>query len=131
MRAGKPFTTSACNTSSVNGMDKIFTPNRWFVLFCALLIVIFGALTLVQDMHVAEFARQKGTEIFTWSWPSMNWQSNIVQVNSHVLRRDANDAVVEVTGRQVINGLNECETKAVLTLYRLNSKWELGKVELK
>ncbi len=120
-------------------MEKIFTPNRWFVLFCALLIVVFGTLKIVGDMNVANIAAEEGTKIFTWTWPGLNWQSTFVQVHPHVLTRNEHDALVEVSGRQIITGLDEpagaastqCDAKALLTLYRLNGNWELGKVELK
>lgn len=122
-------------------MEKIFTPNRWFVLFCALLIVVVGSLKLVGDMHLAEFATEKGQEIFSWSWPDRNLTSSVVQARAHVIRRDANDAMVEFTGQQVLTNLpgdsrieldpKEANVKAVLTFYKLNSEWVLGKVELK
>lgn len=123
-------------------MEKIFTPNKWFIGFCALLIAVVGALKLVGDMHLAELGAEHGKDIFSWEWPAMGITSRIMSVKSHVLRRDANDAVVEVSGHQVVAKLGpdhkiekettiEPEAKATLTFYRRNSKWELGKVELK
>ena len=122
-------------------MEKIFTPNRWFVGFCALLILAFGALKVVADMHLAEIASNVGKDIYSWEWQDVN--STISAVHSRVLRRDANDAVVEVSGHQILvakvgesptmekESSQETDVKAVLTFYRRNSRWELGKVELK
>jgi len=121
-------------------MEKIFTPNKWFVGFCALLIVVVATLKVVGDMHLAEIASEVGKDVFIWEWPSMGLSSRCMSMKSHVLRRDANDAVVEVSGHQIIAKLGQDnkmkeeeqpEAKAVLTFYRRSNKWELGKVELK
>lgn len=116
-------------------MEKIFTPNRWFVMFCALLIVVWGALKYVGDMRLAEHAQliaQKN--IFEWRWPALNTNATVRSLKAHVVRRDGTDAVVEVTGRQLISTaggapkISDC--KAVLTFYRLQDQWRLGRVEL-
>lgn len=122
-------------------MEKIFTLNKWFVGFCALLIAVVATLKIVGDMHLAELASEVGKDVFIWEWPSMGLSSRCMSMKSHVLRRDANDAVVEVSGRQIIAKLGQDnkmkeeeqpeEAKAVLTFYRRSNKWELGKVELK
>ncbi len=124
-------------------MEKIFSPNRWFVLFCALLIFVWGALKLVADMNLAEYAKAMGAEVFTWSWTADPQQrSRIESVSAKVLARNANDATVEVIGTQLLqkSGNNDGEqapdtaakdkVRAVLTFYRLNNQWELGKVEI-
>ena len=130
-------------------MEKIFTPNRWFVLFCALLILVWGALRIVADIRLCESAKAFGQIIFTWNWPDLALQSEVESINAQVLRRGAHDAVVTVTGRQVISKLplpdeqskvdqttieqsaTKTDLKAELTFYRLQDRWELGKVELK
>ncbi len=121
-------------------MEKIFTPNKWFVGFCALLIVVFGALKVVGDMRLAEIASEAGKDVFIWDWPTKGLSSKVMAMKSHVVRRDANDAVVEVSGHQIVsktlNGAQaepdlETDVNATLTFYRRNSQWELGKVELK
>jgi hypothetical protein len=123
-------------------MEKLFTPNKWFVGFCALLIAVVATLKIVGDMHLAEYASAIGSEIFEWQWPERGVSSRVTAMQGHVLRRDANDAVVEVSGHQVVSKLTadhkiesetviEPDVKATLTFYKRNSKWELGKVELK
>jgi hypothetical protein len=121
-------------------MEKIFTPNKWFVGFCALLIAVVATLKIVGDMHLAELASEVGKDIFIWEWPSKGLSSKCIAMKSHVLRRDANDAVVEVSGHQIVAKLGQDnkmkeeeqpEVKAQLTFYRRSNKWELGKVELK
>lgn len=126
-------------------MEKIFTPNRWFVLFCGLLILVWGALRIVADVRLCERAKLVGQSIFTYNWPELDVISEVESINAQVLRRGSHDAVVTVTGKQKIlkpeidsksdesvlqNGSN-LDLKAVLTFYRSEDRWELGKVELK
>jgi hypothetical protein len=122
-------------------MEKIFTPNRWFVAFCALLILVVGALKIVGDMHLAEEAKQVALNIFTFDWAELGVASRVQAINAHVINRNDHDALVEVSGRQMIAKLaapaepvansqpENAEFKANLTFYRANNGWELGKVE--
>lgn len=179
-------------------MEKIFTPNRWFIGFCALLIVVVGALKIVGDMHIAEEAKLVAQGIFNFDWPELGIESRVQSINAHVISHSEHDAVVEVTGRQYIAKLapqpvaepkaetpapnaagttapnaagtpdaaketaaapapnasealkgapattpapapatklvaagppENAEFKAILTFYRANNAWELGKVE--
>ena len=123
-------------------MEKIFTPNKWFVGFCALLIAVVATLKIVGDMHLAEIACVYGKDIFVWEWPAMGLGSSVFAMKANVVRRDANDAVVEVSGHQVVAKFGQDhrieerteiqpDVKATLTFYRRSNKWELGKVELK
>jgi len=123
-------------------MEKIFTPNKWFVGFCALLIIVVGLLKVVGDMRLAEFGSVIAKDIFEWDYPALNMSSRVMGLKSHVVRRDANDAIVEVTGHQTVAKIGpdnkieeqtevEPEVKAVLTFYKRSNEWELGKVELK
>lgn len=125
-------------------MEKIFTPNRWFVLFCGLLILVWGALRVVADVRLCEKAKMVGEEIFTFDWPDPALKSEVESIKAQVLRRGTHDAVVTVTGWQVVSNQNDSATggkelkaatpselNAVLTFYRSEDKWELGKVELK
>lgn len=154
-------------------MEKIFTPNRWFIGFCALLIVVVGALKIVGDMHLAEEAKLVAANIFSFDWPGLGVESRVSSINAHVISHSEHDAVVEVSGRQYIAKLvpapakaatepaetlaattpaastdsappapppagtefvaagppENAEFKAILTFYRANNTWELGKVE--
>jgi|GEM_PF-753533 hypothetical protein len=147
-------------------MEKIFTPNRWFIGFCALLIVVVGALKIVGDMHLAEEAKLVAMGIFNFDWPELGIESRVQSINAHVISHNEHDAVVEVSGRQYIAKLTHqpvappattpatgaettpatpppasatklvaagppenAEFKAILTFYRANNIWELGKVE--
>jgi hypothetical protein len=83
-------------------MEKIFTPNRWFVAFCALLILVVGALKVVGDMHLAEEAKQVALNIFTYDWAELGVASRVQSINAHVINRNDHDALVEVSGRQMI-----------------------------
>lgn len=123
-------------------MEKFFTPNKWFVGFCALLIMVVATLKIVGDMRLAEDASVFGEDVFTWEWPERGLSSRVTSMKGHVLKRDANEAVVEVSGHQIVANLGpdhkieketviEPDVQATLTFYKRNGKWELGKVELK
>ncbi|MEZ4488593.1 MAG: hypothetical protein R3C24_03710 [Cyanobacteriota/Melainabacteria group bacterium] len=130
-------------------MEKIFTPNRWFVLFCGLLILVWGALRIVADVRLCEHAKLVGESIFTYSWPELSLRSEVESIKAQVVRRGSHDAVVTVTGTQVLSdplksgiqsgkekaqsgqSASSAELNAVLTFYRSEDRWELGKVELK
>lgn len=122
-------------------VEKIFTPNRWFVLFCGLLILVWGALRIVADIRLCEKAKLVGEDIFTFTWPELSVQSKVESIKAQVLRRSSHDAVVTVTGWQKVFNpekaeinsaqASQAELNAVLTFYRSEDHWELGKVELK
>ncbi|MBI1269671.1 hypothetical protein GC174_04480 [bacterium] len=130
-------------------MEKIFTPNRWFVLFCGLLILVWGALRIVADVRLCEQAKLVGESIFTYSWPELSLRSEVESIKAQIVRRGSHDAVVTVTGTQVLSdplksgiqsgkektqsgqSASSAELNAVLTFYRSEDRWELGKVELK
>lgn len=121
-------------------MDKIFYPNKWFVAFCALLIVVWGALQLIINMRVTDEAKQIGELIFTWSWKGLDCQSSAQITGAEVLKRTATDAIVKIRGKQVLTCITadqgnarkpqEVDCTATLTFYRSSSNWVLGKVEL-
>lgn len=120
-------------------MEKIFTPNKWFVLFCAVFIGIFASLNFVITTRLASEAKQYGVDIFSWVWLDKNLCATADMTDAKVLKRGENDAVVEVSGEQVVSPFednkptdkgvkNSC--KAILTFYRFNNDWKLGRVEL-
>jgi|SRR5271170_5486924 len=124
-------------------IEKIFYPNKWFVAFCGLLVVVWASLQWVINMRIADEAKAVGQEIFTWSWASCHWRSTAQMTRADVLRRSATDAIVKVQGRQVLtikgNGLQGAnaggrsevvDCSATLTFYRLSNHWQLAKVEL-
>jgi hypothetical protein len=139
-------------------MDKLFTPNRWFVLFCGVFIGVFALLQFVITVRLEAVAKNVGTHVFSWVWREKNLSSNANMTQAKVLHRSANDAVVEVSGEQWIAALakpqgnepdksssspgdrsapmklnqgEKSECKAVLTFYKQQNQWRLGKVELK
>lgn len=127
-------------------MEKIFTPNRWFVMFCALLIVVWGTLKLVQDMRLSEEARTVAMGIFSYSFPSLSVVSEVESMNAQVINRNDHESLVKVSGRQLISKHPDAQTggsaqndssservdfQANLTFYKSGASWVLGKVELK
>ena len=131
-------------------MESIFRPNKWFVLFCALLILVWGGYQLVANMRIANEAKLIGQDIFTWDWPELGWSSNGLITDATVVRRNDTDAIVKIKGKQLIRSLRSgaqaakdsqqssgtttpdqvMEANATLTFYRLSNNWVLGRVEL-
>ena len=98
----------------------------------------------MADVRLCETAKLAGLSIFTWNWPELAVQSEVESLNAQVVRRGSHDAVVTVTGRQIIH-LSDADVddkkivekpssqdvEATLTFYRSEDRWELGKVELR
>jgi hypothetical protein len=124
-------------------MEKFFHPNKWFVAFCALLVIVYGVLQWVMNMRIADEAKLAGQRIFSWSWDVKHWSSTAEITKADVVRRSGTDAIVKVRGRQVLTeptseGGNQqagsrsetVDCSATLTFYRASNNWVLGKVEL-
>jgi hypothetical protein len=88
-------------------MEKLFRPNKWFVGFCGLLIVVFVSLQYVSRMRLQGLAQAWGKEIYTWvtGVQTLDWSGDQPQHS-------------------------ETECGAQLTFYKTNNDWVLGKVEL-
>ncbi|MBS1993044.1 MAG: hypothetical protein JSS83_21155 [Cyanobacteria bacterium SZAS LIN-3] len=120
-------------------MDKLFTPNKYFVGFCAALVLIVFAWNYTRDQMLLEEAKEIGRQQAAWSWPSMGITTTIEDIDAKILKRTDNDAEIEVQGKQKIQAPadaqalagSESNYKAILTLYKHgNSRiWLLGKVE--
>lgn len=137
-------------------MEKIFRPNRIFVIFCLLLIFVWLGLQYVSNMRISEAASSEALEIFDWQWPGQV-DSRAEITNVSVLSKSENEARVRVKAKQTLTKLAEAvadstkkkdnsnnsnsvtqpasapasssDTACVLTLYRSNRNWVLGKVE--
>ncbi len=122
-------------------MEKIFS---WPVLvsFCAIFIVTWVALQSVSNMRVEAKAQWFGDKVFSWNWPDEKMQSRAEITEASIVKKSDNDAIVKISGKQVLtvnpgtdsldNSPGKTETvdcTAVLTLYRKNNDWELGRVE--
>lgn len=123
-------------------MEKIFSFNKWFILFCALLIVTWGTLKVVSDMTICEEANYLARTMFAWEWPDLKANATVDSIRTKVIQHTANDAVVEVSGNQIVTtkdttpGATKGATTngtflANLSFYKQQNKWILGKVELK
>jgi hypothetical protein len=119
-------------------MEKIFTPNKWFVLFCALLVTMWLALQLVATMRLEALATEEATHVFSWQWLGVG-RSRAKIEKAHLLKRSEADAIVRVTARQIVEEEKnsghfiaknpEVTCSALLTFYRVDKDWLLGKVE--
>lgn len=158
-------------------MEKLFTFNKFFIGFCALLIAIVFAAKIVSDMKVAEDAKKVAQGIFQWDWAAMHLHCDAVITDARVIDRSETEAKVEVTAKQTISNAvmastepgdpgsapgsetgstpssesrttsstepatntapkitggapKQSDCKAILTFYRTNNQWELGRVEI-
>ena len=122
-------------------MDKLFTPNKWLVLFCAVFVAIYATLNWVINSRLQATAKIYGDDIFSWVWMDKNVCAKADMSEAKVLQRSDTAAVVEVTGEQVVGPFDGSRPfpmkasssvvcKAKLTFYKLKDGWELGKVEL-
>jgi hypothetical protein len=135
-------------------MEKLFRPNRIFVIFCLLLIIVWLGLQYVSNMRISEAARLEAAEVFDWKWPGQV-SSNVEITDVSVLSKSENEAKVRVKAKQTFTKLagangtadqgnqekpvsatqpapgaaSSSDTACVLTLYRSNRNWVLGKVE--
>lgn len=121
-------------------MEKVFQVNKWFVGFCAALIVIFAALQIVSTLRLSDLAKKAGSDVFSWSVPELNIQSVAEIKDARIMKRSDNTATIKVTGEQTFSApdrtsqtrltTQKSECSAVLTFYRENNNWILGRVEL-
>ena len=119
-------------------MEKFFQPNKWFVMFCAILIAVFVLLQSVSNMRVLDGAKAVARDLFTWQWDDCDASVDITDAS--VLKKTETDAVVQVKGRQSLRfappdnkmGSKEraADVTATLTFYKSQNDWFLGKVEL-
>jgi len=124
-------------------MENIFRPNKWFVGFCALLIIVWGGLQFVSNARLTDDARACAADLLTWEWPGRNWSSAAAISDASVVRRSDTDAIVRVKGTQILtvapagvqadfknSKSDRVDFQATLTFYRASNEWVLGKVEL-
>src|SRR5260221_9567594 len=81
-------------------MEKFFTANKWFVGFCAVFLIVVGALQFVGNYRLAAIAKIDGQRIIDWSWPARNMRSKAEVISAEVLKRSDTDAVVKIKAKQ-------------------------------
>jgi len=122
-------------------MDKIFTPNRIFVLFCAALVAIWACLQFVSNQLLSAMAERDGKAIMGWTWPQLKLAERVNSVHAQVISRSGTDAVVKVSAQQTLEKLLDdgisyqdvgkpTDCSATLRYYHNNKSWILGGVEL-
>lgn len=124
-------------------MEKVFQGGKWFVIFCAVFILVWFAQQTVSSMRLEDEAKEIGRGIFTWFWPAENCQSEAEITEASIISKNDNDAVIKIKGKQVLLRYNPASSldrknarqqtmdcSALLTLYRQNNRWILGRLEL-
>ena len=119
-------------------IENLFRPNKWFVGFFALFVVIWLIGQFVGNVRVGDDAKFYGAHIFTWRWPSMKWRSRADMTDARVIKKTGTEAIVEVRGKQEISGdgsrgndVESDDCSATLTFYKYSNRWELGRVDLR
>jgi len=122
-------------------MEKIFSLNRVFVFFCAALVVIWLSLQFVSNSLLSAIAERDGRSVFAWRWPDLKLISKVDSLHAEVLSKSPTDAVVKVTGKQILEKTGSdrktlreigkpSDVSATLTYYHNDKAWILGRVEL-
>ena len=122
-------------------MENLFTPGKIFLFFCAALIAVWSSLQLVINLRLTSMAKLDGQRVLDWSWPAEKMRAKAEILGAEVVSRSATDAVVKVKARQTIQHLDSgaatfkdttqpTDCQAVLTYYKTNRNWFLGKVEM-
>jgi hypothetical protein len=126
-------------------MTRQFTPGKLLITFCAALIAVWASLQLVINLRLSDLAKMDGQRVLGWSWPPEKVRYKAEVVSVEVLNRTATDAVVRVKARQTLQRMDEpgdskgvtfrdtgaaSDCLAVLTYYKANRNWILGKVEM-
>lgn len=138
-------------------MEKLFTPGKWFVGFCAIFVCIFMVRNYVHDEKIKELSKIAAQDIFDWQWPAKKIVSSCDITDAQIVKADENSATVTVKGVQKItpmadsiaDGQNGSEAtpsspsqttnagtsttsacQALIRLYRQNNSWQLGSVEV-
>ena len=138
-------------------MEKLFTPGKWFVGFCAIFVCIFMVRNYVHDEKIKELSKIAAQDIFEWQWPAKRIASSCDITDAQIVKADKNSATVTVKGVQKIapmadftaDGQNGSEAtatspsqttntgasttsdcQALIKLYRQDNRWQLGSVEV-
>jgi hypothetical protein len=122
-------------------MTRQFTASKLLIVFCAALIAVWASLQLVVNLRLTAIAKMDGQRVLNWSWPPEGLRAKAEVLSAEVLNRSATDAVVRIMARQTLQrsdtsgvaftdtgGASDCQ--AVLTYYKANRNWLLGKVEM-
>ena len=99
---------------------------------------MFGALQVVANMRLQELAKAEGEHLFSWQWAGVATATGIID-HSDVIKKSDTDAIVRVKGIEKVDhpatkaglaGSSESVAcSAVLTFYRKDKEWMLGKVQ--
>ena len=98
-------------------------------------------LQLVINLRLTAMAKADGQRVLNWSWPPERVRARAEVLGAEVVNRSDTDAVVRVKARQTLQRLDGTGTsfmdtgvpsdcQAVLTYYKANRNWLLGKVEM-
>lgn len=118
-------------------MEKLFTPGKWFVAFCAIFVVVFVVRNYVRMSRIEAESKSYGETVFDWRYEPGRLKSTCEMLDAKVLKSDDNSATVEVSGKQHLSDLDKAgpdktvECKAVVYIYRQDNHWQLGSIEVR
>ena len=90
-------------------MEKLFTPGKWFVGFCAVFVCVFLAGRYVHDARLEEMSKVIAEDMFSYDFPELGIRSTCQIKEAHVLKTAENEAQVRVKGIQSIEVLQKAE----------------------
>lgn len=89
-------------------------------------------------MRLQELAKAEGVHVFSWQWTGLGASTGIIE-QSEILKKSETDAIVRVKGMEKVvlvpasadaaKSEQSVACSAVLTFYRKDKEWMLGKVQ--
>lgn len=120
-------------------MEKLFTPGKWFVGFCAMFVLIFLSTKYVHDQRMAETGKMHVEKMFTFTFPALGVRSSFEAKEAHIVKSEENEAQIRVSGVQSIvkssagaaseEAPQTAQCQALVTLYKDQGKWLVGSFE--
>ncbi len=120
-------------------MDKLFTPGKWFVGFCAAFVLIFLSTKYVHDQRMGEEGKMYVQKMFTFTFPALGVSSTFEPKEAQIVKSEENEAQIRVSGVQSIiksqsgaaaqEAPQTAQCQALIKLYKDQGKWRVGAVE--
>jgi len=106
-----------------------------------MLVALWLCLQYVSNAVLEGTAKVDSERILGWQWPPINLKAKALDISTKILSKTATDATVEIDGKQstlklIASGgslevVKPTDCKLVLTYYRTDNHWILGRVEQK
>ncbi len=105
------------------------TSHKLLLGFGVFFVLEFIRLKIVSYLYITNQAKLDAEQIFNWDWYSKNVRSVAEISDTKIIKQNGNDAIVQVSANQHMNPAADNKCSALLTYYRMNNHWFLGKVQ--